>query len=79
MAIQIKYGRLGQGMTFANRRRLLNYMWAFVSNSWLPFILGFVFCLITLTHSFIGTITAFDKSVFGICIQPDLKEQGGNQ
>jgi len=66
-------------MIFTQRRRLINLLWVFVSNSALPFILGFVLCLITITHSFVETITAFDKTGFGVCIQPELSRQGGNQ
>jgi len=72
--INIKHGIPGQGMTYSQRRRLINLLWAFVSNSALPFIIGFVFALISITYSFTEIAKAFDKSGFGTCIQPDLQE-----
>lgn len=79
MTIQIKTGYPGRGMTFSQRRRLIHLLWVLISNSALPFILGFILCLISVTHSFVETITAFDKTGFGVCVQPDSKEQGGKQ
>ncbi|WP_031437866.1 hypothetical protein [Methylobacter tundripaludum] len=72
--INIKHGVPGQGMTYSQRRRLINLLWAFVSNSAFPFIIGFVFALFSITYSFTGMAKAFDKSGFGTCIQPDLQE-----
>ena len=72
--INIKHGKPGQGMTYSQRRRLINLLWAFVSNSALPFIIGFVFALISITYSFTEIAKSFDKSGFGTCIQPNLQE-----
>lgn len=72
--ITIKHCKPGQGMTYSQRRRLINLLWAFVSNAALPFIIGFVFALISMTYSFTEIAKAFDKSGFGTCIQPDLQE-----
>lgn len=63
-----------QGMTYSQRRRLINLLWALVSNSVLPFLFGFVLAVVSLTYSAGDTVKAFDKSGFGVCIQPDLKE-----
>jgi len=72
--INIKHGIPGQGMTYSQRRRLINLLWAFVSNSALPFIIGFVFALISMTYSLTEIAKSIDKSGFGTCIQPDLQE-----
>lgn len=73
--INIKHRVPGQGLTYSQRRRLINLLWAFVSNSALPFIIGFVFALISITYSFTEIAKSFDKSGFGTCIQPDLQEK----
>lgn len=65
-------------MTFSQRRRLLNLLWALVSNGSLPFILGFVFSLISVTHVVTESFYELDKAGFGTCIKPAIK-QGGNQ
>lgn len=60
------------GLTYSQRKRLINLLWAFASNAWLPFILGFVVSLFSITHTFVETVTAYDKSGFGVCIQPEM-------
>jgi len=72
--ITSKPGLTATGLTYSQRRRLINLLWAFVSNAALPFIIGFVFALISITYSFTEIAKAFDKSGFGTCIQPNLQE-----
>jgi hypothetical protein len=63
-------------MTFSNRRRFIRLLWAFVSQGVLPFALGFVFALISVTHVVTESFSALDKAGFGSCVkQPG---QGGN-
>ncbi|EGW20664.1 hypothetical protein [Methylobacter tundripaludum] len=69
--ITIKHCVPGQGMTYSQRRRLINLLWAFVSNSALPFVLGLFIALISITYSFTEIAEAFDKSGIGACIQPE--------
>lgn len=56
-------------MTFANRRRFIRLLWAFVSNASLPFIFGWVFSLITMSQTMLDTAQAFDKSGLDICVK----------
>ncbi len=72
--ITIKHCKPRQGMTYSQRRRLINLLWAFVSNAALPFILGLFIALISITYSFTEVAKAFDKSGLGACIQPNLQE-----
>ncbi|MFA5016215.1 MAG: hypothetical protein WC504_01610 [Methylobacter sp.] len=69
--INIKHGIPGQGMTYSQRRRLINLLWAFVSNAALPFVLGLFIALISITYSITEIVKAFDKSGIGACIQPE--------
>lgn len=70
--ITLKPDLPANGLTYSQRRRLINLLWALASNSALPFILGFVVSLISITHTFVETVKAYDKSGFGVCIQPEL-------
>jgi len=72
--LNIKQHLPGQGMTYSQRRRLINLLWAFVSNAAVPFIIGYVFALMSITYSFTEIATTFDKTGFGACIQPDFQE-----
>jgi len=59
-------------LTYSQRKRLINLLKTSTSNLLIPFILGFVLSLISVTHTFVETFTAFDKSGFGVCLQPEL-------
>jgi len=62
-------------LTFSERRRFLNLLLSFVSDGLLPFILGAVFGLISVTHVVTESFSSLDKSGFGYCVQ---QGQGGN-
>lgn len=74
--ITLKPDLPANGMTYSQRKRLLSLLWALASNSALPFILGFVVSMISITHTFTETITTFDKTGFGVCIKPELPVGG---
>ncbi len=66
--ITVKPSLPATGLTYSQRRRLITLLWSFVSNSVLPFTLGFVFSTIAITYSFAETVQTFDKTGFGICV-----------
>jgi len=72
--LNIKQQLPGQGMTYSQRRRLINLTWKLISNATLPFILGYVIALFSMTYSLTEIATTFDKAGFGACIQPDFQE-----
>lgn len=61
-------------MTFSQRRRYISLLWSLVSNAVFPFIMGAVLTLITATHTFVESFSAFDKSGLGICVIPTTGE-----
>jgi hypothetical protein len=76
--IKIEQGLPGQRLTYSQRRRLLNLLWALASNSALPFILGIIVAVITITHEVTETIAAIDKTGLGYCVYPESKDSGSN-
>lgn len=74
--ITLKPDLPANGMTYSQRKRLLSLLWALVSNWLPPFILGFVVSLVAVTHALVETVTAYEKSGFGVCIQPELPVGG---
>jgi len=77
--LNIKQQLPGQGMTYSQRRRLINLTWKLISNATLPFILGYVIALFSMTYSLTEIATTFDKAGFGACIQPDFQENQENE
>jgi len=72
--ITIKQHLPGQNLTYSQRRRLIELLWTLISNATIPFILGYFFSLISMTYSITEIATSFDKSGYGVCIQPDFQE-----
>jgi hypothetical protein len=66
-------------MTFSARRRLILLLREFVSNSVLYFSLGFTFCFISVTGTFVEVFKALDKSAFSVCVLPDLDKGGSHE
>ncbi len=60
-------------MTFAQRRRLVRFLWLFCQNASLPFFLGFVFSLLVWTHTLISTFETVETAGFGLCV---VKHEG---
>lgn len=77
--IIIKPDLSANGLTYSQRRRLITLLWALASNSAFPFILGFIVALISITHTFTETITIFDKTGFGFCVQSELPISAANK
>lgn len=64
-------------MTFSQRCRFIRLLWALVSNSFLPFILGSVFSLVLVTHAVTDSFLSFDKAGLDVCRKIEVG-QGGN-
>jgi hypothetical protein len=60
-------------MTFSNRR-LINLSWAFVSNGFIPFLLGGLFAFYLTSSTVMEAFQSFDRSGLGVCVV-----QGGKQ
>ncbi len=56
-------------LTYSQRRRFIRLLWAFISNSVLPFILGAVFSLFLVTHTVFDSFMSLDRAGLGLCIQ----------
>jgi len=54
-------------MTFSNRRRLINLLWAFVYNGFTPFFFGALLSAFLTSSAVLDAFQSYDRSGLGVC------------